>query len=197
MGYYKAEDDIIREAEEAWEGRGFYAITWSDCGMDWTSDGPVWLEDFEDLNAELFAAYCDATETHLPCVEIRPGYAVYVTPMICRQEGDNYMHESTSTESMLAYDGPFDSLARDAFDDALRNCDEPTINRVSRGLPAVEYDEVTIVESWPEDMGFDEDDIACEDTLTDEIRAELDRIQREYHDFLDYHRDYYDNEIHA
>lgn len=55
---------------EGWQGEGLYSIGYSDGGMDWTSDGPVWLETAEDLANELTAAWlCGATDTHLPSAE--------------------------------------------------------------------------------------------------------------------------------
>lgn len=53
-----------------WQGEGLYAIGYSDGGMDWTSDGPVWLETAKDLADELTTAWlCGATNTHLPVAE--------------------------------------------------------------------------------------------------------------------------------
>lgn len=52
---------------EDWQGEGWYAIEWSDGGMDWTSDGPVWLERPEELADELASAGEWSTDTHLPC----------------------------------------------------------------------------------------------------------------------------------
>lgn len=59
---------------DGWQGEGLYSIGYSDGGMDWTSDGPVWLETAEDLANELAAAWlCGATDTHLPSAEYLGG----------------------------------------------------------------------------------------------------------------------------
>lgn len=52
-----------------WNGEGWYRICWSDGGMDWTSDGPVWFETKRELYAELQSAEEFSTETHLPYAE--------------------------------------------------------------------------------------------------------------------------------
>lgn len=72
MGYYESDEieDMVREdVEDAWSGPGEYRVAWSDGGMDWTNDGPVWCEREGDLADELRAAYGDAAETHLPYAE--------------------------------------------------------------------------------------------------------------------------------
>lgn len=57
------------DADEAWEDEGWYVIGWSDGGMDWTNNGPVWFESKEDLATEINAAYFDSTDTHVPGAE--------------------------------------------------------------------------------------------------------------------------------
>lgn len=55
-----------------WQGEGLYTIGYSDGGMDWTSDGPVWLETAEDLADELALAWLwrfGPSEAHLPVAE--------------------------------------------------------------------------------------------------------------------------------
>lgn len=61
----------VVEARLEWEanGEGLYKIGWSDGGMDWTSNGPVYFDDLEELQDEVIAALEDATDTHIPCVE--------------------------------------------------------------------------------------------------------------------------------
>lgn len=49
-----------------WKGEGWYRIAFSDSGMDWTSDGPIWIDSEPDFDAEMESAYGTATETHLP-----------------------------------------------------------------------------------------------------------------------------------
>lgn len=60
---------IANDVKDAWAGAGFYEIKFSDGGQAWTSNGPIFLEDAEDLADELAAAYECATETHLPYAE--------------------------------------------------------------------------------------------------------------------------------
>lgn len=64
-------EQIIRKHEMIWEGEGWYRIGWSDGGMDWTSNGPVWFESEDQLTDEYMAAWNDATDTHLPFVEYK------------------------------------------------------------------------------------------------------------------------------
>lgn len=61
----------VMEARRLWEenGDGNYMITWSDGGMDWTNDGPVYFDSLDDLVDEVRAAIGSATETHIPCTE--------------------------------------------------------------------------------------------------------------------------------
>ena len=58
-----------RDADEAWDDEGWYSIKWSDGGMDWTNDGPVWYDDKAMLATDIEVAYEDSTETHLPYAE--------------------------------------------------------------------------------------------------------------------------------
>ena len=57
------------DAKDAWDGEGYYAIGWSDGGMDWTNNGPVWFDSEEDLAAEIACAYAQSSDTHLPWAE--------------------------------------------------------------------------------------------------------------------------------
>lgn len=67
--YYETTLPAREDADDAWDESGYYLIGWSDGGMDWTNDGPVYCADKSDLVRELEAAYGDATETHLPYAE--------------------------------------------------------------------------------------------------------------------------------
>ena len=58
-----------KAADDAWKGEGYYIIGWSDGGMDWTNNGPVWFESKSDLADELLAACDSSTETHVPVTE--------------------------------------------------------------------------------------------------------------------------------
>lgn len=62
-------EEIEAIADEGWDGEGYYLIGWSDGGMDWTNDGPVWFDSKDDLVAEVAAAYDHKTDTHLPYAE--------------------------------------------------------------------------------------------------------------------------------
>lgn len=64
-------EQIVRKHEKIWEGEGWYSIGWSDGGMDWTSNGPVWFDSDDQLTDEYMAAWNDATDTHLPSVEYK------------------------------------------------------------------------------------------------------------------------------
>ena len=57
------------QAAEAWEGEGWYHISYSDGGMRATSEGPIWCEDVNDLASLISMANTDLTETHIPVVE--------------------------------------------------------------------------------------------------------------------------------
>lgn len=52
-----------------WQGEGWYSISYSDAGQDWTSDGAIWIESKQQLEDELAAAREDETDTHLVCCE--------------------------------------------------------------------------------------------------------------------------------
>ena len=58
-------DAIRADLEEAWEGPAWYEIGFSDGFMRLT---PEWCEEAIELVADLFLAYQEATETHLPWV---------------------------------------------------------------------------------------------------------------------------------
>lgn len=62
--FQSASDD----ADAEWEGEGWYAVRWSD-GGSWTNEGPLWLDGRDELRDELYAAYQESTETHLPYSE--------------------------------------------------------------------------------------------------------------------------------
>lgn len=57
------------ETNGCWKGEGWYNIGWSDGGMDWTNEGPVWFEAKTSLEEEIEAASAVATETHIPYAE--------------------------------------------------------------------------------------------------------------------------------
>ena len=57
-------DEVTDEARNMWEGEGWYRIRWTDGGMDWTSNGALWLYSFMELADELRCAYEESTETH-------------------------------------------------------------------------------------------------------------------------------------
>lgn len=65
----EAKENARKDADESWDGEGYYLIGWSDGGMDWTNNGPVWFDRKDDLADELEAAYADNTDTHLPYAE--------------------------------------------------------------------------------------------------------------------------------
>lgn len=70
MFYTEAEiEEMVAEDVKAFECEGYYEIAFSDGGMKWTNEGPLYFETAEELADELRAAYGDATETHLPYAE--------------------------------------------------------------------------------------------------------------------------------
>lgn len=68
-GIVAANDLTMTKAEEEWDGEGYYTVAYTDGGMPFTSDGPVWCDYPEDLAALISGANQDMTETHLPVVE--------------------------------------------------------------------------------------------------------------------------------
>ena len=68
-------EEMVAEDVKAFEGEGYYEIAFSDGGMKWTNDGPLYLATAEELADELRAAYGGATETHLPYAELCPDLA--------------------------------------------------------------------------------------------------------------------------
>ena len=69
--FYSADEieEMVAEDVKAFECEGYYEIAFSDGGMKWTNEGPLYFETAEELADELRAAYGDATETHLPYAE--------------------------------------------------------------------------------------------------------------------------------
>lgn len=67
-GIVAANDLTMTKANEEWMDEGYYTVAYTDGGMPFTSDGPVWCEYPEDLAALISGANLDATETHLPVV---------------------------------------------------------------------------------------------------------------------------------
>lgn len=73
---------------EWWKGEGYYSVKFSDGGQDFTNDGPVWLEDEDDLVALYESAWTTATETHVPYVECEGmGYDVCVERVRLEYDG--------------------------------------------------------------------------------------------------------------
>ena len=181
-----------RDANAAWKGDGYYAIGFSDGGMDWTNNGPVWLESVDELSAELEAACGVATDTHLPSAWVCPEYVVKRTEILCRQVGESYVHElaSVGSGSETLYDGPNLVTARAHFESAAGTLGEGTaVYRAKRGLDSLTYLELEL-EAWhgnesdPETLGY-------ATGLTPELNDLVNRAMANYWEFLDYHEDYY------
>lgn len=69
MGYYDSDEieDMVREnVEDAWEGEGWYQVSYSDGGRSYDER---WYGTSDELADDLRGAYEDATETHLPYAE--------------------------------------------------------------------------------------------------------------------------------
>ena len=71
MSYlYEMTDEANKEARRVWSGEGFYRIFWSDGGMDWTNNGPVWFDTADELAAEIMTAKESAEkDMHFACAE--------------------------------------------------------------------------------------------------------------------------------
>nr|DAH85370.1 MAG TPA: protein of unknown function (DUF4447) [Caudoviricetes sp.] len=60
-------EDMVREdVEDAWEGEGWYQVSYSDGGQSYDER---WYGTSDELADDLRGAYEDATETHLPYAE--------------------------------------------------------------------------------------------------------------------------------
>lgn len=57
------------EKIDCWKGQGYYRIAYSDGGQDYTSDGPVWFEDYYQIEKAMEDAWSFATDTHIPYSE--------------------------------------------------------------------------------------------------------------------------------
>lgn len=61
-------DKQMDKQMDGYKGYGWYRVTWSDGGMDYTSDGAVWLDGELDFRELMEGALEEATEWHLPAV---------------------------------------------------------------------------------------------------------------------------------
>lgn len=61
-------DTTMTKANEEWMDEGYYTVAYTDGGMPFTSDGPVWCDYPEDLAGLISGANQDMTETHIPVV---------------------------------------------------------------------------------------------------------------------------------
>lgn len=69
MSYYEndeIESMVKEDVEDAWEGEGWYQVSFSDGGQSYEER---WYGSGEELAEDLRSAYEDATETHLPYAE--------------------------------------------------------------------------------------------------------------------------------
>ena len=69
MSHYDSDEieDMVREdVEDAWEGEGWYQVSYSDGGQSYDER---WYGTSDELADDLRGAYEDATETHLPYAE--------------------------------------------------------------------------------------------------------------------------------
>lgn len=67
-GIVAANDLTMVKADEEWMDEGYYTVGYTDGGMDFTNDGPVWCDYPEDLAALISGANQYMTETHIPVV---------------------------------------------------------------------------------------------------------------------------------
>ena len=61
-------DTTIDRSIDEWKGEGFYSIGYTDGGMDFTNNGPVWCDSECDLAGLISGANVNMTETHIPVV---------------------------------------------------------------------------------------------------------------------------------
>lgn len=89
---YICEDwvDAQDKASAAWEDEGYYIIGWSDGGMDWTNNGPIWCGDIEDLATELYFAKTEETDTHVACAEKVAQFEQYELDALLGEFSDDY-----------------------------------------------------------------------------------------------------------
>lgn len=52
-------------SNDEYKGSGWYRIGFSDSGMDWTSDGPIWIDDPAAFEEEARSVATVETEAHL------------------------------------------------------------------------------------------------------------------------------------
>lgn len=100
MYLYERLESARKDAKEAWDGEGYYRIGWSDGGMDWTSNGPVWFDDESDLASELLSAYDSSMDTHLPYAEKVKQFQQYELDALLGDFKDDFdvdaiIHEAT------------------------------------------------------------------------------------------------------
>lgn len=69
MGHYESDEieGMVREdVDDAWEGEGWYQVSFSDGGQPYDE---TWYGTSDELADDLRSAYAGATETHLPYAE--------------------------------------------------------------------------------------------------------------------------------
>lgn len=59
---------------------GWYTVSYSDGGQDYTNDGPVWVEDALSFAEFMAGAMESATDTHLPYAEYHGDYVDDIDP---------------------------------------------------------------------------------------------------------------------
>lgn len=59
------------QAEEVWEGEGWYSVEYTDGGMPATNDGPVWCDSINDLAGLFSMANETMTEYHIAYAEFK------------------------------------------------------------------------------------------------------------------------------
>lgn len=104
------------DAASAWDGEGYYAIHWSDGGM-WTNAGPVWFDDEAALAGEIYAAYSNSSETHLPYAQKVARFEMYeLEALLGESIGDFDVEGILEDATLLTADG---NRYWTAFDDEL------------------------------------------------------------------------------
>lgn len=64
-------DMTADQAEEVWEGEGWYNVAYTDGGMPATSDGPIWCDSINDLAGLFSMANHTKNDWHMPYAEFQ------------------------------------------------------------------------------------------------------------------------------
>lgn len=89
--WHVVEDPTPTPSMDGYEGEGWYTVSYSDGGQDYTNDGPVWVEDVLSFAELMAGAMESATDTHLPYAEFRGNGEGGSSPVYQRDELLSYL----------------------------------------------------------------------------------------------------------